>query len=51
METKAAALHKDLYLPIDQVVAQDLEEGVATKVVWTMSFGSGKVGPPALCNR
>ena len=43
MERKAAALHTELYLPIDQVVATELEPGAETKVVWTMDFGSGKV--------
>lgn len=43
MEKKAAALHKELYLPIDQVAAQELEPGAQTKIVWTMDFGSGKV--------
>lgn len=43
MERKAAELHKELYLPIDQVVAEELEKGAKTKIVWTMDFGSGKV--------
>ncbi len=43
MEKKAAELHKELYLPIDQVVAEELEQGAQTKIVWTMDFGSGKV--------
>ncbi|BDA47377.1 Phosphoglycerate kinase [Coccomyxa sp. Obi] len=42
MERKAAAEHKELYLPIDQVVATELEPGAETKIVWTMDFGSGK---------
>ena len=42
MESKAARLQKELYLPIDQVVARELEEGAETHRVWTMDFGSGK---------
>jgi hypothetical protein len=42
MEAKAARLHKELYLPIDQVVAKELGEGTETHRVWTMEFGSGK---------
>ena len=43
MESKASNLKKEFYLPIDQITATALEEGMPTSRVWTMEFGSGRV--------
>ncbi|EIE23485.1 phosphoglycerate kinase [Coccomyxa subellipsoidea C-169] len=46
MERKAAELHKELYLPIDQVVAEELEQGAQTKIpIISNGFHGGDIGP------